>query len=500
MNAGSPARPSGRHPLPWRAALSPESPAIETADGVWSFGRLADRARRGGRHVLSQAPDDGSPIALLLEAGAGFVAWFHAIALAGRAVLPLNLRLTAGEIARQLEDARVTHLIGGAGDARVDAVAGGMRGVRCEVAPDLDRLPPCSEPLPGEHASDDSVLAVLFTSGTTGRAKGACLTRGNFAASAVAALDRLGPAVSGRWLACMPLFHVGGLSILWRSLEFGGAVQLLPRFDASEVSSRLDAGGIDGVSLVPTMLSRLLEARSDRPPPPGLRVLLLGGAAASPDLLSRAVALGYPVCPTYGLTEATSQVASAAPPDPGATRASPMRPLAGTEVRIVRERSEAAPGESGEILVRGPTVMKEYLNRPEDTARALRAGWLHTGDIGLLEADGGLRVLDRRDDLIVCGGENVYPAEIEAVLLEHPGVMDVGVAGVADPDLGSRVVAWIVTESGRELEVDSLRRHCRERLAGFKQPREFRFVPALPRNSLGKLLRRRLAEVVPSCR
>jgi O-succinylbenzoic acid--CoA ligase len=490
-------RPPDQHPLLWRAALSPAAPAIETARGAWTFGELADRARRGARYVRSQSPGDSSPIALLLEGSADFAAWFHAVALAGRSVLPLNLRLTAPEIARQLEDARVTCLLGGTGDARLATLEGVVPGLHAHAVPAVESLPACTQPLPGERAEPDAVLAVLFTSGTTGRAKGACLTRGNFAASAAATRDRLGPAVEGRWLSCMPLFHVGGLSILWRSLEFGAAVRLLPRFDAREVSEALDTGTIEGISLVPTMLSRLLEERAGRTAPPGLRVLLLGGAAASRGLLARALALGYPVCPTYGLTEATSQVASAAPPKRGATLPMPMLPLAATEVRIACEGHEAARGMPGEILVCGPTVMHGYLHRPDDTARVLRDGWLHTGDIGLMDADGGLRVLDRRDDLIVSGGENVYPAEVEVVLLEHSAVSEAGVAGVPDPDLGSRVVAWIVSATGAAPDLESLRLHCRERLAGFKQPREFRFVTELPRNSLGKLQRRRLSEAAP---
>jgi len=493
-------RPPDQHPLLWRAALSPAAPAIETARGAWTFGELADRARRGARYVLSQSPGETCPIALLLEGSADFAAWFHAVALAGRSVLPLNLRLTAPEIARQLDDARVTCLLGGTGDARLATLEGVVPGLRAHAVPALESLPACTEPLPGERAEPDAVLAVLFTSGTTGRAKGACLTRGNFAASAVAALDRLGPAVGGRWLACMPLFHVGGLSIFWRSLEFGGAVRLLPRFDAREVSDALDTGTVEGISLVPTMLSRLLEERAGRTAPPGLRVLLLGGAAASPGLLARALALGYPVCPSYGLTEATSQVASAAPPQQGMARTMPVQPLAGTGVRIESEGHEVASGVAGEILVRGPTVMQGYLHRPEDTARVLRDGWLHTGDVGLLDPDGGLHVLDRRDDLIVSGGENVYPAEVEGVLLEHPAVAEAGVSGIPDPDLGSRVVAWIVAATGTTPDLDSLRRHCRERLAGFKQPREFRFVRELPRNSLGKLQRKRLPGTTPGDR
>jgi O-succinylbenzoic acid--CoA ligase len=475
-----------------RAALTPDAPALETPSHAWSFAELAGRASRAARYVHEQAPPCDSPVALLLEGHAPFAAWFHAIALAGRAVLPLNLRLTAGELARQLEDARVDWLIGEADDPRLAALAGHVPGLRADPAPGFEHLPLPSAPLPGEAADRDALLAVLFSSGTSGRAKGACLSRGNFEASAHGALERLGPAVRGRWLACMPLFHVGGLSILVRSALFGGPVRLLPRFDAAEVSAALDAGDVEGVSFVPTMLSRLLEHRGNRPAPPGLRVLLLGGAAAAPELLARALAAGYPVCPTYGLTEATSQVASARPPPAGATRPMPLLPLPGTELRIVVDGHDTAPGEAGEILVRGPTVMRGYLHRSEDSARALRDGWLHTGDIGCLDLEGGLTVLDRRDDLIVSGGENVYPAEVEAALLEHLSVADAGVAGMADPDLGARVVAWIVAAPGATLDVEALRRHCRERLAGYKQPREFRCVTVLPRNAAGKLLRRRL--------
>ena len=223
-----------------------------------------------------------------------------------------------------------------------------------------------------------------------------------------------------------------------------------------------------------------------------LQVVLLGGAAAAPELLTRALSAGYPVCPTYGLTEATSQVATAAPPRAGAASAMPMLPVRGTEVRIVSGGGDAPPGAPGEIIVRGPTVMQGYLHDPDATARSLRDGWLHTGDIGYLDAAGGLHVLDRRDDLIVSGGENVYPAEIEAVLLEHPAVEEAGVTGIADPDLGARVVAWIVAAPGTSPQIEALQQHCRDRLAGFKQPRECRFVDSLPRNAAGKLQRRLL--------
>ncbi len=292
----------------------------------------------------------------------------------------------------------------------------------------------------------------------------------------------------------MPLFHVGGLSLLTRSVILGGPLRLLPGFDAAAVSEALDDDGIAGVSLVPTMLSRLLAHRQGRPAPDGLRIVLLGGAARPPALLGQARAAGCPVCPTYGLTEATSQVATAAAPASAADEALPLTPLPGIELRIATAAGDAAAGTAGEILVRGPTVMRGYLNDAAATARALRDGWLHTGDIGFLDRAGALHVLDRRDDLIVSGGENVYPAEVEAVLQEHPAVAEAGVAGLPDADLGARVTAWIVVRPDTACDLADLARFCRGRLAGYKLPRQFVLVEALPRNAAGKLERRRLAD------
>ena len=481
-----------RRDLLWRAARTPGAPALESADGAWSFAKLADRARRAAGYLSTSVAASSSPIALLMNGDARFAAWFHAAALTGRPVLPLNLRLTASELATQLEHARAACVLGEEGDARLEHIRARLPNCPVIAAPSLDSLPAGWEQ-PGDRPGDgDDILAVLYTSGTSGRPKGACLTWNNFFASARAAEDRLGAAVHRRWLACMPLFHVGGLSILMRSVLFGGPVRLQSRFDPAVVSDALDGGDIAGVSLVPTMLSRLLAHRDYRAAPGGLEVLLLGGAAAAPELVARALAKGYPVCPTYGLTEATSQVATAAPPRAGAREPSPMLPVLGTQVRIVSGGRDAGPGTEGEIVVRGATVMRGYLHDDEANAGTLRDGWLHTGDIGYLDAAGGLHVLDRRDDLVVSGGENVYPAEIEAVLLEHPAVEDAGVTGVPDADLGARVVAWVVIKPGCSASVEALQSHCRATLAGFKQPREFRLVEALPRNAAGKLQRRRL--------
>jgi O-succinylbenzoic acid--CoA ligase len=471
-----------RHWLAWRAEASPGAPALETPGTTLSFAELAERARRGAGFVRGAGPvvvpdRDPRPLALLLRDPLRFATWFHAVTLAGHAVLPLNLRLTAGELVAQLAAARAVGLLGDAGDPRLAEVARQLPALRVTAAPDPVGLPPAAPPLPGESVDLDATLAVLFTSGTSGRAKGACLSWGNFLGSAHGAGECLGPVVRERWLASLPLYHVGGLSILARSVLFGAPVRLQERFDAATTSDELDTGTIAAVSLVPTMLSRLLEHRAPRPAPEGLKLVLLGGAAASPRRLP----------------EATSQVATAdagtGPEDPA------LRPLPCVELRIVHAAGEAAPGEAGEILVRGATVMQGYAHDADATRAAVRDGWLHTGDIGYLDEGGGLRVLDRRDDLIVSGGENVYPAQVEAVLAGHADVTEAGVAGIADGDLGARVVAWVVRRDGSGTEGADLDAFCRDHLAGYQCPREFRFVQALPRNAAGKLLRRRLQEL-----
>jgi O-succinylbenzoic acid--CoA ligase len=246
------------------------------------------------------------------------------------------------------------------------------------------------------------------------------------------------------------------------------------------------------------MLERLLEWRRDAPAPRALRCALLGGGAVPLPLLERARDAGWPLAPTYGLTEACSQVATRAPADRSAPLDAGLAPLPGLELRIRGEQGDAlGPGLAGEILVRGPTLMRGYRGRPAESAAALAGGWLHTGDVGELDARGRLRVLDRRSDLFVSGGENVYPAEIEAVLLAHPAVQEAGVAALPDARFGQRAGAWIVLRAEaaaqeRAALTRALEAHCRERLAAYKLPVAYRFAPELPRNATGKLLRRAL--------
>lgn len=298
-----------------------------------------------------------------------------------------------------------------------------------------------------------AVHSVIHTSGTTGEPKAVELTYANHAASAAASATITGLGPGDRWLCPLPLFHVGGLGVLLRCAMAGATAVLHERFDVERVQRALEQGEVTLASFVPTMLSRLRDAglRSA----PGLRTILLGGGPIPPELLDWAAATGIPVTPVYGMTETASQVVAGIP----------GRPLPGVELSIAAD---------GEILVRGPMVSVE--------------GWLHTGDSGRIDRDGLLHVEGRLKELIVTGGENVAPAEVEATLLEHPAVVDAGVVGRADPDWGEAVCAVVVLRA----DADDLLDWCRERLAPFKVPKRIEIVDALPRNAAGKLLRDRL--------
>jgi len=351
-------------------------------------------------------------------------------------------------------------------------------------------------------------LAVVYTSGTSGRPKAAVLTRVNFRASATASARHLRGKLRGnlggsltagadeRWLACLPLFHVGGLSILTRCVLSGSAAILHERFEPERVSQSLDADAITHVSFTATMLARVVEARGGRAAPPTLRCVLLGGGPCPAALMRRAEALGFPLAPTYGLTETTSQVATR---PPGADPTAGLRALPGTEVRIASSAGVALPADTdGVIQVRSATVMRGYLNAPEATARALRDGWLDTGDLGRLDERGELHVLDRRSDLIVSGGENIYPAEVESALVEHPAIAEAVVIGVPDAEYGQRPLAWLVLEPPHATPTtEELTGFCRERLAGYKVPVAFRFTREVPRTAAGKPLRRKLSAATP---
>jgi o-succinylbenzoate---CoA ligase len=440
-----------------RAALTPSRAALLVDNLTWTFAELDAAIDRAAAALRVDANDR---VGIRAANSAGYVMAVHALMRLGAVLVPLNTRLTEPEIAFQAADAEVTRVLT---DVDLEALIG---------------APPARGP--DREFGMEAWHSIVYTSGTTGRPKGAILTYGNHWWSATASALNLGLHADDCWLACLPLFHVGGLSILLRGVICGMRVVVQQRFDPASVNRAIDECGVTIVSVVSTMLDRMLTERGDQPYPPSLRCVLLGGGPAPLPLLERAAAVGVPVVQTYGLTETASQIVTLAPEDALRKLGSAGKPLMGAQLRIEPD---------GEISVRGPSVSAGYLHHPP---RA-QGGWLHTGDLGYLDQDGYLYVLDRRDDLIVSGGENVYPAEVEAVLMAHPGVAEACVIGAPDEEWGRRVTALVVARPGFSPSQADLIAFCRQRLAGYKVPREIELrAEPLPRNASGKLLRREL--------
>jgi O-succinylbenzoic acid--CoA ligase len=296
------------------------------------------------------------------------------------------------------------------------------------------------------------------------------LTYGNHLWSAVGSAFNLGIEPTDRWLCCLPLFHVGGLSIVMRSVIYGTTAVVHDGFDVDRVAASIEGHGVTVVSVVATQLRRLLEAGVDLV---ALRAVLVGGGPVPQDVLMEAIGRGATVVQTYGLTEAASQVTTLSPADAQRKLGSAGRPLLTTHLRI----------QDGEILVQGPTVAPGVGD--ED-------GWLHTGDLGRIDEEGFLYVTDRIGDMIVTGGENVLPAEVEEVLMRHPAVADAAVVGRSDREWQEAVTAVVALRNGVDASPDELRSHCAEALASYKVPKRFEFVSELPRTASGKLMRRTL--------
>jgi O-succinylbenzoic acid--CoA ligase len=498
-----------------RARTTPQNTAVIVGDQTYSYSQLDRLVDELCQELVALGIEPGSRVATLLPANLAHVALVHALARLGAVLVPLNTRLTASEVGWQLEHAAVRLLICAsetevlaAADVPQDCAAYHLRfdqtgsagwfvGTALAGSRLKDRLKPplrTRRPTLQTQSFDLGRLqAIIFTSGTTGRPKGTMLSFANHFWSATASAFHLGTRAGDRWLSCLPLCHVGGLAILFRCCLYGSAVVLHNGFDGAAVLRSLESDKPTIISLVPTMLYRLLEAGIGET---NLRLALLGGAAAYPDLVQRALDAGLPIAPTYGLTEAASQVATQPPAETACKPGSVGKPLLFTTVSIWDEEGPVMAGTPGEIVVNGPSVMSGYFNDNEATANTLRPEGLRTGDIGFLDQDGDLWLVDRRVDLIVSGGENVYPAEVERVLLQHPGVAAACVVGIPHPEWGQQVTALVVPSQPEALSAADLLNFSRPRLAGYKQPRRVEFASQLPLTGSGKIHRREVTRLL----
>jgi O-succinylbenzoic acid--CoA ligase len=434
--------------LAQRSQSCPDRTALVADGAEMSYAELEAEATWVARRLAAQGVRRGSIAALTMHPRREQVVLLHALMKVGATLLPLGTRLTPAERAAVVE---AEHPIVDLDDA----------GELTQTEADL--------PLLGEHDMDDICCRVL-TSGSTGAPRPISLSYGNFLWSAVGSAFNIGVLPEDRWLCCVPLSHIAGLSIVVRSVIYGTTAVVHDGFDVDRAGAALEGGGVTVVSQVATMLTRLLEAGADLSGP---RAILVGGGPVPAEPLEEAIAKGATVVQTYGLTETCSQVTTLAPADARRKLGSAGRPLLTTHLRI----------QDGEILVQGPTVAP---------GSADADGWLHTGDVGHIDEEGFLYVRDRIDDMIVSGGENVVPAEVEEVLLRHPEVADAAVIGREDPEWQQAVTAVVVLESDSEVTPDELRRHCAASLAGFKVPKRVELAAALPRTPSGKLMRRAL--------
>lgn len=471
-----------------RVAATPDKAFLHIDESTYSFADV-DRLVSATLALLkaSGRVKAGDSVALLLPNGMPLVLSFLALLRLGAVAMPLNTRLTASEQIWQYRNCGCRLLI----CARDKVFAASEISDEIWAFPEIEDLSR-AEIDPSSRSIDlEANWAIIHTSGTSGRPKAAALSGNNFFYSALASGFRLGVLPDDRWLCVLPLYHVGGLSIILRSLLYGTAVEMMTarRFDVEAVNRILCARPISLVSLVPTMLRRLLDAKH-QPWNTALRLILLGGEATPIELANRCLEAGIPIAPSYGLSEASSQVATAIPELLQSKPGSVGKPLLFKALRIIDDVGrDLLPNRAGEILVKGGSVMRGYYNEPEATRAALRDGWLHTGDIGYLDDDGDLFVLQRRSDLIVSGGENIYPAEVESVLRDHPAVEEVVVVGVDDANWGQRAAAAVQLKPGYEISTEALIAFARERIAAYKIPREIRFVDALPRTASGKIQR-----------
>lgn len=487
------------HWLLKRASLTPDRLALVAKGEAWTFRELNERVQQTAKRFIQIGIQADDHVALLAHNGPHTVTIIHALHYVGAVLIPLNTRLTTDELTWQVEDAAASWLIGDEANAEnARSISKKRPGTQVVIWSDILSL----QPDEARFALKSTISltdrqAIMYTSGTTGKPKGVMLSYGNHWWSAVSSALNLGLHINDRWLISVPLFHMSGLSILMRSVIYGITAVIHETFDPEAANRAIMEDDVTIASVVSDMLRRMVECLGDARYPETFRCMLLGGGPVPMPLLEQCQQKGIPVFQTYGLTETASQIATLSPEYMLTKAGSAGKPLFPAELRIEAEDGTIRePEKEGEIVVKGPSVTSGYWQREAATREAIRDGWLYTGDIGYVDADGFLYVLDRRSDLLISGGENVYPAEIESVLTSHPAVAEAGVTGIRDRRWGQVPVAFVVLHTGKDVTEQDLKTFCRKRLARYKVPVRVLFVDALPRNSANKLLRRELLNLI----
>ncbi|MDP4086276.1 MAG: o-succinylbenzoate--CoA ligase [Bacillota bacterium] len=477
-----------------RAFLTPDRVAIYFNDESITFKELYNRSFEIAGKLQGLGFRQGDFTGVLLRNHLDTVIILFALQLIGIRAVILNNRLTPTELSWQLNDSKARFLLLEPSFSNViDSMDSSLK---CITKDQLFKAT-MVHPMIQEEVDLLDICTVMYTSGTTGNPKGVIQTYGNHWWSSVGSAFNLGLMEQDCWLCTVPIFHISGFSILMRSVIYGMTIVLHESFDVERTLQDIEEKKVTIMSVVSTMLTRMVDRLGEQRLPEYFRCMLLGGGPAPLPLLEACVEKAIPVFQTYGMTETASQIVTLSPEYSLAKLGSAGKPLFPAQIKVELEEGVLAPeGKAGEIIVKGPNVTTGYLYRPDATANKVKNGWLYTGDIGYLDSEGFLFVLDRRADLIISGGENIYPAEIEAVLLAHPSVADAGVIGIEDEAWGQVPVSFIVKNIGMNPSQEEIQQFCMEKLAKYKVPKQIFFLESLPRNAAKKLLRRELRELV----
>ena len=478
-----------------------------------SFGALEARANRIAGGLIALGQPVGARVALYMPNCMALVEAMAACAKSGAVMVPVSTRLAPEEVRYQLDDTAPFAVIF-TPETRDGArrAAAGLKNVRLIVAgaaedgeTGLDDVAAAGSETPPVLPAGNLDICISYTSGTTGRPKGAVATHHN----RIRCVGEIGTRAwrlteDDRILVATPMAHRTGIARLVTCFCLGSTLIVLPRFDAAEVVRLIEAERATVIGVVPTIVRLLLPEIEKRPEAcHSLRTMLATGEVFPPELKSRLFA----ALPKLGLYSFYSQteaglVSCLGPEEQASHPDSIGRPVPGVEVRFVDDALvDVAAGAPGEVLVRSgepgeATVMREYFNRPADTRAAFAGGWLRTGDIARIDADGYMYFIDRARDMIVSGGLNIYAAEVEAALARHPAVREAAVIGVPDERFGEAVLAWVALTPDRQVSADQLIDHCRSLIAGYKKPKQVRFIDKLPRNSVGKIVKAELRRAV----
>lgn len=476
------------HWLSKQAELKPNQVAIELVDGrTMTFKELCHQSKSYAKKLAQFGISKGSHVGVLSTNHQSMVVTIHALSYLGAVIVLLNTKLTARELQYQIDDAEISTLL------YLDAQAEKATHIQTNKMKSFTEINSYAEkeqPLQ-EEINLNEPFTIIYTSGTTGFPKGVIHTYGNHWWSAIGSALNLGLSHEDKWLAVLPFFHVGGLSILLKSAIYGMPVYVMEKFDKSLFQQAIMEKGVTIASVVTVMLQRLLNDLDDKGYPNTFRCMLLGGGPAPEPVLHQAKDASIPVFQSYGLTETSSQIVTLSPPDALQKLGSAGKPLSPAQLKIDADR----PNEVGEIYVKGPMVTKGYFKNDEANEKSIRNGWLRTGDLGYLDEEGFLYVVDRRSDLIISGGENVYPSEIESYLMEIPGVSEVGVTGIKHNEWGEVPVAFIVKKEGTSISKNDIINFSKENIASYKRPKDIYFVTELPRNASNKIVRHKLKEL-----